>query len=128
MNSETQRDSLVILRLTRDLPPENLRHLQAGEVQVQDVAHEYQFVLKIQECLLEMHLKLKNLNLKVQTVKEKSRNSIYRLILFLATFLTYSLSSLSEMSFRTFLLTIFLTAASRTLHRGSDSAIFVNSF
>ena len=33
MNSETQRDSSVILRLTRDLPPENLRPLQVGEVQ-----------------------------------------------------------------------------------------------
>lgn len=33
MNSETQRDSSVILRLTRDLQPENLRHLQVGEVQ-----------------------------------------------------------------------------------------------
>lgn len=33
MNSETQRDSSVILRLTRDLQPENLRPLQVGEVQ-----------------------------------------------------------------------------------------------
>ena len=38
MNSETQRDSSVILRLTRDLQPENLRPLQVGEVQVRQEA------------------------------------------------------------------------------------------
>ena len=37
MNSETQRDSSVILRLTRDLQPENLRPLQVGEVQMEDL-------------------------------------------------------------------------------------------
>ena len=61
-------------------------------------------------------------------LKEKSLNSIYRFILFLATFLTYSFSSFIEISLKTFLLTIFLTAASRTLQDSSFLAMSVNSF
>ena len=88
-------------------------------IYAQDVPHVSISVRKMLEALLETHLKLKNLHLKKQTAKEKSPSSIYKLILFLATFLTYSFSSLFETSFRTFLLTIFLAAASRTLYEES---------
>ena len=88
-------------------------------IYVPDAPHAYQSVRKMPAALPETLLKLKSLRLKKRTVKEKSLNFIYKFILFLATFLTYSFSSLCETSFNTFLLIIFLAAASRTLHEGS---------
>lgn len=56
MNSETQRDSSVILRLTRDLQPENLRPLQVGEVQnfIQTYIINRKFVKLILELTLQI--------------------------------------------------------------------------
>ena len=84
--------------------------------------------MKMHVSFQELPLKRKNLILRKQTAKEKSLNSIYRFILFLATSLTYSFSSFSEISFRTFLLTIFLTATSRILHAEAFLAMSVSIF